>query len=142
MADATCQPYDLQPVEQPGTARGGNEWHLVGVDHLVAGDRQVADRGMNVERIDGGPARRVHGVKELRELHEIARILERARTPSTLEVGTVGRPAHRREGDPLATHPDVVRGVSCMEREFGRWRLQRLLDDVAPDPDATSSRRR
>ena len=89
---------------------------------------------MNIERIDGGAARRVHGVEELRELHEIARILQRAGPSPAVEVGAVGRPAHRREGDPLAADADVVGGVARMEGEFGGRRLQRLLDDVAPDP--------
>ena len=90
---------------------------------------------MHIERIDGTAARGVNAVEELRQLHEIHGVLQRAGPAAPVEVGTIGRPADGREGDPLSANPDGVFGVSRMKDEFGRRGLQRLLDNVAADAD-------
>ena len=75
-------------------------------------------------------------VEELAQLHEIGVVLQRSGPPAAVEVGAIGRAADRTEGDPLAADPDVVGGIARMDREFGRRRFQRVLDDLAADPHA------
>src|SRR5262245_52709726 len=94
----------------------------------------MADRGVDVERIDRAVADRVDAVEELAELHEVAVVLGAAGTPAAVAVGAVGRPADRREGDPLAAELHVVRRVARPDGELGRRRGQRMLYDLAADP--------
>src|SRR5947207_15665138 len=86
---------------------------------------------MHIERIDGAAARSMDAIEELRQADEIGVVFERAGPPAPVRIGTIGRTAHWRKGNPLAAYLYAVSRIAGMEGELGRSRLQRLLDDTA-----------
>ena len=73
---------------------------------------------MDIKSVNGGAARRVNAVEELRQLHEVVAVFKLAWPAATVEIGAIGRAAYGGEGDPFATDPDAVLRVSRVESEF------------------------
>ena len=104
----------------------------VAVDRLV-GERQhvvdrveVADRRVDVDRLDRVAGEEVDDVEHLAEPDEVLVVGPVADPPAAVEVVDVRRARHRPEGDPVAADLEVVRRVRGVERERRRRGLDPL----------------
>ena len=83
---------------------------------------------MNVQRLHGITTGQVDAIEEVRQLHEIAKTLAIAHSPSAIEIGTVRRAGDVHEQHPIATDGHFARLVARDDIEL-RGRLSDLLQD-------------
>ena len=76
-------------------------------------------------------AEEVEAVEAGRHLHQLAEILEGARTPSAVEIGDVGRAGNHRGDDPIASQGYVAFGNPAVKREFTGDRRDCLENESA-----------
>ncbi len=96
----------------------------------------MADRGVDVDRLDRIAAPDMDGVEHLAELDEVAVVGVVAAAPPAVAVGRVGRARHRAEGDVVAADLDVARRVAAMQGELRRRLAELALDEPAVEADA------
>ena len=85
---------------------------------------EVADRGVDVDRLDRVAAGEVDAVEVLRELHEVAEAFAVAGPPAAVEVHGVRRAGHIDEEHRVAADRHPALGVARRDVELPR----RLLD--------------
>src|SRR4029079_7833791 len=132
--DTPRQACDLQAVEQPCLACRLDEPHLVRMTRSCSHDVEVPDRRMKIESVDRTVANAVDAVEELAKLYEIGVVGRCSGTPALVKVGAIGWTADRPERDPLASDPNAVAGIACMDGEFRGRSGERVFDDLAADP--------
>ena len=114
----------------------------VGVDRLVGECQQVpqrvevADRGVDVDRLDRVAGEEMDRVEHLAEPDQVLVVGPVADSPATIEVRDIRRGRNRPERGPVATDLEVVGGVRGVERELRRRGLDPLEDHVPVESDA------
>ena len=89
---------------------------------------------LDIERLDGRAADQMNDVEELRKPQEIVVIGQRPGAAAALDVGTIGRAEHRREGDVVAPDPYAVRRIARHEPDHRRDAGQGVLHQLAVEP--------
>src|SRR5271157_6156959 len=80
----------------------------------------MADRGMDVDRLDRIAAPEVNHVEGLAESDEVAIILDGARPAAAGAIGGIGRAGDRAEGDMPAADRQIAGGIARVQSEFLR----------------------
>ena len=122
----------------------------IGVDRLV-GQRQhveqrveMANGGVNVDRLDRIAAPEMDRIEALAETDEVLKVALVARPPPARAVERVGRARHRPERDVPPPIDEIARGVARMQREFLRREPDVRFDQrgIEANPVARPDRRR
>ena len=80
----------------------------------------------DVDRLADGPAGMVQPRRQVRELHEVAKVVEGGIPASPVEVGDEGRAVSGHQDDVVAAERDGPFGVACVQPERGgRGRAER-----------------
>ncbi len=120
-AQAAADARHLQAVEVAHAAEAVDVEGLAGEGEDVAGGLQVADRRVDVGRLDRVAAVGLHDAEPLAELQQHAEVVSVAAAPPAPAVAAVGGACHGCEHHVVAAHGEVVAGIGCVHRELG-WR--------------------
>ena len=96
---------------------------------------EMADRRMDIDRLDRIAAHEVDDVERLAQPDEIVEVLLVADPPAAIEVGDVGWRRDRPERHPVAADAQVVGGVPGVERELRRRGPDALEHEVPIEAD-------
>ena len=91
---------------------------FVGHRQQVVGGFDVANRSVQIDRLDWVAAVEVNDVENLCQFEQILKIGAGAGVANAVEADEVRGAGHRAEGHPIAADVEGVRGVSCMQFEF------------------------
>ena len=104
-----------------------NERHLVGQQQLRARDLEVADVHRYVLRLHAAP-QHVDRLEALAQLHQVAKVLERAGAPAALDVHDVRRSGSRRKSHGASGQRHRAGRIDRVQCKVARRGGQRLGD--------------
>ena len=109
---------------------------FVGEGQQVPERVEVADRGMDVDGLDGVTGEEMDRVEHLAEPDQVLEVRSIADPAAPIEVVDVGCRRDRTKGRPGTADLEVVRRVGRVELELGRCGSDPLLDHCRVEPDA------
>ena len=129
------EPDHLERVPVPLPAQAVRVDRLVEEDERVVDRVEVADRRMDVDRLDGVAAEEVDDVDHLAQPDQVLVVPPVPDPAAAVGVGDVRRAPHRAERDPVAAEMEVVDRVPRVERELRGGGGDPLHDEAAVQPD-------
>ena len=135
LVDPADDPGHLERVEVPLAAEAVGVERLVRQRHHVVDRVQMANRRVDVDRLDGIAREEVDRVEHLEEADEVLVVGAVADPPAAIEIRDVRGAADGPERGPVAAHDQVVGRVRGVEGEGRRRGLDPLLDHRGVETD-------